>query len=53
VRWLPYGGRVGDRGCLFDQLDEPRVRLAGDFPLLSSCAKPRTVTTPSSNQPFR
>jgi hypothetical protein len=46
VRWLPYCGRVGDGGCLFDELDEPRVRLADDFPLPSSCATPRTVTTP-------
>lgn len=32
VRWLPYCGGVGDRGCLFDELDEPQVRPAGDFP---------------------
>lgn len=51
VRWLPCCGRVGDRGCLFDELDEPRVRLAGDFPLLSSCATSRILTTPSSDQP--
>jgi hypothetical protein len=48
VRWLPYCGRVGDGGCLFDELDELRVRLVDDFPLPSSCAMPRTVTTPSS-----